>query len=130
MTKQEHIDYWISTSNDDFEVFTLLFNSQRYLHAFFIAHLSVEKLVKAHWVKDNEGNVPPKSHNLLYLVKQTAMTLSVEQIKILNFLNDFQIQGRYPDYKLKIQKILTKEYSETIFPKIIEIRLCLIEMVE
>jgi HEPN domain-containing protein len=130
MTKQEHIDYWIITSNDDFEVFTLLFNSQRYLHAFFIAHLSVEKLVKAHWVKDNEGNVPPKSHNLLYLVKQTAMTLSVEQIKILNFLNDFQIQGRYPDYKLKIQKILTKEYSETIFPKIIEIRLCLIEMVE
>ena len=130
MTKQEHIDYWISTSNDDFEVFTLLFNSQRYLHAFFIAHLSVEKLVKAHWVKDNEGNVPPKSHNLLYLVKQTAMTLSVEQIKILNLLNDFQIQGRYPDYKLKIKQILTKEYSETIFPKIIEIRLCLIEMVE
>jgi hypothetical protein len=47
----------------------------------------------------------------------------------LALLNDFQIQGRYPDYKLKIKQLLTKEYSDTIVPKIIELRKCLKEII-
>jgi HEPN domain-containing protein len=129
MTKVEHIDYWLITSNDDFVVFNVLFQNQNYLHALFIAHLSIEKLIKAHWVKDNENNIPPKVHNLVYLIKQTKVKLNNEQMKFLTLLNDFQIQGRYPDYKLKIKNLLTKEYVETIVPQIIGLRICLKEMI-
>jgi hypothetical protein len=43
MTKEEHIDYWLITSDDDFEVFNVLYHNQNYLHALFIAHLSIKK---------------------------------------------------------------------------------------
>ncbi|MBM2814035.1 MAG: DNA-binding protein [Ignavibacteria bacterium] len=45
MIKQEHIEYWLNTSNDDFEVFNVLYENKNYLHALFIAHLSIEKLI-------------------------------------------------------------------------------------
>jgi HEPN domain-containing protein len=128
MTKQDHIDYWINTSNDDYEVFELLLKNRNYLHAMFIAHLSIEKLIKAHWVKDNENNIPPKSHNLLTLAKQTKFDFTNDQLAFLTMFNDFQIQGRYPDYKFKVKKSLTKEYVDSIVPKISRLRLCLKEM--
>lgn len=101
MTKQEHIDYWIQSSNDDFEVYTVLLKNSNFTHALFIANLCLEKIIKAHFVKDNNINVPPKVHNLVFLVKQTNLKLTDEQMVLLTIINDFQIQGRYPDYKLK-----------------------------
>lgn len=64
MNIQEHIEFWKNTSNEDFEVFNLLLNSKKYLHVLFFAHLTIEKLIKSHWVKDNNNSVPPKIHNL------------------------------------------------------------------
>jgi HEPN domain-containing protein len=95
----EHIEYWIRTSHEDNEVCLLLLESKKYLHALFLAHLAIEKLIKAHWVKDNINSVPPKTHNLVSLIKQTEAELSTEHMIFLTILNDFQIQGRYPDYK-------------------------------
>ena len=73
MTKDEHIKYWIKTALEDYEAFLVLYNNNKFLYAFQIAHLTLEKLIKAHWVKDNEYNIPPKSHNLIYLSKQTKL---------------------------------------------------------
>ena len=126
MNINEHIDYWVETSNDDYEVSLLLFESKKYLHSLFLAHLSIEKLIKAHWVKDNNNAVPPKIHNLLTLLKQTKLQLNYEQTVFLPILNDFQIQGRYPDYKQKINQYLTKEYAFEIIERYKELRKCLL----
>lgn len=73
MTKEEHIAYWLQQADYDWESVTVLFNQKRYIHALFFAHLTLEKLCKARWVKDNEQNIPPKTHNLLYLLSQTQI---------------------------------------------------------
>ena len=125
----EHIEYWLQSSNDDFEVFRVLLNSGNYLHAMFIAHLSLEKLLKAHWVNDNNNSVPPKIHNLIALTKQTKLDLSHEQLVFMTLMNDFQIQGRYPDYKFQVKKLLTKSYVDKIIPKYEELRKCLLEKI-
>ncbi len=125
----EHIEYWLQSSNDDFEVFRVLLNSGNYLHAMFIAHLSLEKLLKAHWVNDNNNSVPPKIHNLITLTKQTKLDLSHEQLVFMTLMNDFQIQGRYPDYKFQVKKLLTKSYVDKIIPKYEELRKCLLEKI-
>ncbi len=44
MTKEEHINYWIQTSHDDYEVFKILLLNRNYSHALFIAHLCLEKI--------------------------------------------------------------------------------------
>jgi len=129
MTIGEHIDYWIKSSNDDFEVFNVLINSKKYLHAMFFAHLILEKLLKAHWIKDNINSVPPKSHNLVLLLRQTNLDFTDEQMSLLAVMNDFQIEARYPDYKLKIHKLLSDEYINNILPQFFGMRKCLLNSI-
>ena len=48
----------------------------------------------------------------------------------LEEFNDFQLEGRYPDYLFKINKICTLEYTMSIIKKVQEIKLCLIEKLQ
>ena len=57
LSKQEHIDYWVKSSEDDWEAVNALLTSKKYAQCLFFAHLVLEKLCKSHWVKDNEGNI-------------------------------------------------------------------------
>lgn len=127
MNKNDHIQYWITTSNDDWGVVEVLFEKNKFVQALFFGHLLIEKLCKAHWVKCNESNVPPKTHNLLYIISQTDLKLSDEQLKYFNRLNDYQIEGRYPEHKNLLHKFTTKEIAQPLLNQIIELRKCLLE---
>ncbi|MGA2297967.1 MAG: HEPN domain-containing protein [FCB group bacterium] len=129
MTKEEHIEYWINSANDDYKIFELLFNNAKYLYSFFIGNLVIEKIIKAFWVRDNQENIPPKTHNLIYLIKQTKIKLSEDDLLFCTRFNDFQIQGRYPDYQNKIKQILTPETINELKTKFEELRLCLLNMI-
>ena len=89
----------------------------------------LEKIIKAFWVRDNEENIPPKVHNLIYLLKQTKVVLNDDYIQFLTQFNDFQIQGRYPDYQLLIFKYINKEFIDSLLPKYEEIRQCLLNSI-
>lgn len=65
-TKTEHIDFWISQAEDDWSAVDTLFKGKNYLQCLFFAHLVIEKICKALWIKYNEGNVPPRTHNLIH----------------------------------------------------------------
>ena len=94
------------------------------------AHLVLEKLCKAHWVKDNITNHPPKSHNLLYLIGQTNIKFSEDDTIFLKKMNDFQLEGRYPDYKEMIYKIYKKENTKEILTQVNTIRTCLLKKLQ
>ena len=59
MTKKEHIEYWIKTSQDDWETVESLLNSKRYLHCLYFSHLVLEKICKAHWVNQMKAILSP-----------------------------------------------------------------------
>ena len=130
MTKNEHKNYWIKSSEEDWNTMSALFKSGRFVHALFFAHLSLEKLCKAIWVQDNEENFPPKVHNLLKLLSGTTIKLKDEELKFLNEFNDFQLEGRYPDYLFEINKLCTKEYTEVILEKVKLIKTCFQEKLQ
>jgi len=65
MTKQEHISWWKLTASKDWEAVDSLLKGKNYVQALFWAHLVLEKLLKAHWIKDNKEDNPPKTHNLI-----------------------------------------------------------------
>ncbi len=106
MTKQEHITYWVETADKDWAAIQTMYKAKTYLHALFFAHLVLEKLLKAHWVKDNEENFPPKVHNLLNILAKTTLQLPDADKDFLATMNQFQLGGRYPDYKLELYKKL------------------------
>ena len=100
--KDQHIEYWLSTAKEDLETVDYLFAGDRFVHALFFSHLALEKVLKAHWVKNNEENTPPKSHNLIYLVEKSNLSLREAETDFLQQLNAWQIEGRYPDYLSKL----------------------------
>jgi HEPN domain-containing protein len=127
MTKEEHIEYWINSAQQDWDAVHSLINGKNYIQALFFAHLVLEKISKAIWIKYNESNIPPKIHNILKLLSQTPVNLSMEQLEYLVEVNKFQLEGRYPDYKNTIFRICTLEYTENNLNKIEEIKICLIK---
>jgi HEPN domain-containing protein len=130
MTKKEHIGYWLASAEHDWEVVQSLVNSGQYLHSLFFAHLTLEKLLKGHWIKDKIDNYPPRIHSLVRLVEGTNCLLDEETMAFLELLNDFQLEGRYPDYQFKIYKRCTKEFTVQVLDKIKPLRICLIERLQ
>ena len=78
--KQKIIDYWIVGSDEDYDTMTALHDTQRYSWSLFLGHLTIEKLLKAYFVKVKE-DYPPFTHNLLKLGKSSELELS-EELKI------------------------------------------------
>jgi HEPN domain-containing protein len=44
------VKHWIETSDDDFNTMLSLYNSKSFGWALFLGHISIEKLLKAHFV--------------------------------------------------------------------------------
>ena len=127
MTKQDHIKYWVDTAAKDWRAIQTMYGAKAYLHSLFFAHLVLEKLCKAHWVKDNEGNFPPKIHNLLSIVAKTNIELSDEDKDFLAIMNQFQLEGRYPDYKFDLFKKYKSAQTKKILDRVNTIRKCLLK---
>jgi len=109
--KNELIEYWAKSSKMDIDAALDLFKTKKYPHCLFFAHLSVEKLLKALFVKTNETH-SPITHNLLLLAKETNLELSELQVEQLAEINTFNIEARYPDEKFKFYKKCTPEFTE------------------
>ncbi len=122
MSKQDHIAYWVTSAEQNWKAIPLLFDGGCFVEALFWAHLVLEKLMKAHWVKDNPENVPPKTHNLVKLAEGTKLDISEEEKQFYYNINQFQIEGRYPDYLHNLYKKYKKDQTKKIIEEIETIR--------
>ncbi len=127
MDKKDHIKYWKSTADKDWKVVQSLYSDKQYVHCAFFAHLVLEKLLKAHWVKDNTTDIPPRTHNLLQLYHATKLNLLSDDISFLRKMNEFQLEGRYPDYQMKIYKSMNKGTTLLLVSQIETLRKCLLK---
>lgn len=84
----------------------------------FLAHLTLEKIIKAHWVKDNAGDVPPKIHHLVKLVLRTNLNLDAGQLSLLQQINAFQMESRYPDFGFNLYKTLDEAFTKQLFEEV------------
>ncbi len=127
MDKNEHINYWIEQAADDWEAVDVLYRRKKYLQALFFAHLVIEKLCKACWVRDNKSNIPPRTHNLVYLMSQTQTDVPDELNELMLIVNRFQLEGRYPDYVNKIYRICNHDFTTRLLEQINTLRLWLLK---
>ena len=125
--KEKQIKYWETTAIDDLESINYLFEGGKYVQALFFAHLAIEKILKALWVKGNAENFPPKTHNLTYLYENSKIELNEEQTDFLQIMNVYQIEGRYPDYVSMLHQTTTKDKAQTIINDSKNIFTCLQE---
>ncbi|MCX6250314.1 MAG: HEPN domain-containing protein [Bacteroidetes bacterium] len=130
MTKEDHIRYWIDSSAYDWKSTDVLLKGKQYMFALFTCHLMLEKLLKAHWVKDNEQNFPPRVHNLVSIHNQTKLNMPDEYLENMAVMNAWNIEGRYSDYTSNFYKQCTKIYSQDSIKKANEIRLWLLSRLQ
>ena len=130
MTKEEHINYWRESAEHDLESAEVIFDSKRYDWCLFVGHLALEKILKAIFVERNDNNMPPKIHNLVRLAELSKIELTDNQKFLLDKINDFNIQARYPDYKLEFYQRCNEEYTNDYLSKIKEFYIWLSSLIK
>ena len=104
MDISNQLAYWIEGATSDLETAELLIKNKLLLHGLFFCHLTIEKVLKA-WVVKTTLDLPPKTHNLLRLYEKTNLSLSDEDIKLIEILMIYQLEGRYPEYYPNLPQI-------------------------
>ncbi len=112
MDLNKQIEYWKTGSNQDIETAELLISKEKILHGLFFCHLSIEKILKAHYVYCQK-KFAPKTHDLIYLLDKSEIKLDKKFESIFPVLMKYQLEGRYPDSDYFIPTaIQSKEYLE------------------
>jgi HEPN domain-containing protein len=81
-----------------------------------MCHLAIEKILKAK-VGEMTTKVPPKTHNLRYLVKLSSLEPPEEIFIFLSELSDVSIPTRYPEDFSNLQSSYDKKAAKTYLKK-------------
>ena len=123
MNNIDLMNYWIESSDRDYESMKKNYETKQYTWALFIGHLTIEKLFKALYAKINQDKpYPPKIHNLNILAEKCNIKLDDRKVKILMTCNSFNISARYEDYKDEFYKRCTEKYTSEQIKNIEEVR--------
>ena len=96
MDTQKQIEYWVKGAEEDFAAAQSLLGKGHMRQCLFFAHLAIEKLLKAHVIKQT-NDIPPRIHNLIRLAKIARLKLQPQQEQFLREFGIYQLEGRYPD---------------------------------
>jgi HEPN domain-containing protein len=93
-----------------------MFDGSRYFYAVFMCHLSIEKALKGFYYEKLK-NVPPKVHNLVYLLNKIALIPPEPLSRFIVKLNEANIATRYPEDLGELQKNYTEKVVKDIILK-------------
>ena len=117
MDNSEKIKYWLDLADYDLESAKVMLQGNKNLYVAFMCHQTIEKALKAVIARDcEEGEIPPKKHNLIALAAQAAIfdVMSVQQQGFIDYLNPLNIEIRYPEHREQLISILTVEKCEEL----------------
>jgi HEPN domain-containing protein len=85
-----------------------MLNDGRYIYVVFMCHLAIEKMLKA-IVAQATRHIPPKTHNLVYLIKLANLNLPQNLFDFVTKINNASIVTRYPEDFSELIKAYPKE---------------------
>ena len=112
------IKNWIALAEYDFETAKAMMKSGRYLYVAFTCQQTIEKALKALYVKEKE-ETPPYTHNLIRLAEEISgiKPIDGDANRFLERLNSYYIQSRYTEEIHQISKSLNKKSAQEILSK-------------
>ena len=96
--------------------------TKRYLYVAFTCQQAIEKIFKGYYEKLKK-ETPPYTHKLLLIAEKGGFynLLSDKQIDIIDFVENYYINARYPADKAKLAKNLTADKCKEILERTKEI---------
>jgi len=96
MEQRLKYEEWVFQSDYDLETAHYMLQSGRNIYCMFMCHLSLEKTLKALYIK-KLNEIPPKLHALMYFVNRLQLTLSDEYLLFVEKIDRLSIVTRYPE---------------------------------
>lgn len=107
---------WLKQADYDMDTAEIMFDSKRYIYAVFMCHLSLEKALKGLYLY-RLNKIPPKIHNLVYLVEKIKLQLPENLYDSVFTLNRVSVPTRYPDDLQRMLKDYDRERTKEIVEK-------------
>lgn len=111
---------WLASADYDIETARHMLATGRYLYVIFMCHLALEKTLKA-IAAEAQGRIPPKSHDLLYLVTLGSVKPSQAHLDFIGKLNNASIPTRYPEDLAKTISVYPKKVAADYFERTKEV---------
>jgi len=109
------VQNWVECAHYDLQTARDLLGAGRYLYVVFMCHLAVEKALKAH-VANVTGEVPPRTHDLIYLLEQAQLEVPPAHLEFIGKVNLASVPTWYPnDLRRALSdwsEALAREYFE------------------
>jgi HEPN domain-containing protein len=104
---------WLKQADYDMDTVEFMFAGGKFFYAVFMCHLSVEKAMKGLY-QQRLKETPPKTHNLVYLLKKIDIRPAETTGKFIVKLNEASVVTRYPEDIDKLQEQYTKDVVKNI----------------
>jgi len=117
----KQIQHWRNSADEDWTVAQELIGHDKIRHGLFLAHLALEKTLKAHVCRAT-GEMAPRIHNLVRLAEMAGLKLSEGQTDLLADAKEFNIEGCYPEMHMPP---LTRAEADDYMARIAEVMKCL-----
>lgn len=113
--QKKRFEFWRNASDEEIKAALVLLENKKLRQALFFVHLSLEKILKALFIK-KRGEHPPLTHNLKYLAEKVDLKLSEDKEDFLIEATAFNIEARYPDEETPQleYKYAKKKYDEAL----------------
>lgn len=121
------VKHWIETSDEDFNSAITLLKANSFSWSLFLGHISVEKLLKAFYVKKHKKHAP-FIHNLYRLAELNEMVLTDEYADWLDKITSFNLNARYDDYKKEFNLLCNSNFTNEWIEKIKILRIWIKQM--
>ena len=115
---EKTIENWIAISKYDIDTAEAMLASGRYLYVAYTCQQSIEKFLKAIYVKE-KNITPPYTHNLRRLASELSVSkiLSEDHQEFIDKLNSYYIESRYSEEIEQLSRTIDKNKAAEIFNK-------------
>ncbi|MFH1876353.1 MAG: HEPN domain-containing protein [Candidatus Omnitrophota bacterium] len=121
---KEETKNWLEMVEYDLATAQEMFKAGRYVYVIFMCHLATEKVLKA-IICEETNKVPPKTHDLIYLVNLGKVELSSDLLDFLGIINNAGIVTRYPEDLSKLVLSYPEEVAKKYLDKTQEVIKCI-----
>ena len=121
---KEETNNWLDMVEYDLTTAKQMLKTGRFVYVVFMCHLAIEKALKA-IVCEETNKVPPKTHDLIYLINLGRVVLSGDLLDFVGVINNAGIVTRYPEDLSKLVSSYPRDIAKVYLEKTQEVIKCL-----
>ncbi len=115
---------WLNMVEYDLTTARQMLKTGRYVYVIFMCHLAIEKTCKA-IVCEETGKVPPKTHDLIYLIGLGKIKLPSDLLDFVGIINNAGIVTRYPEDLAELIHNYPEDIANKYLNKTLEVIECI-----